>query len=444
MSSNVVLKVSNVSKCYEIYEVPHHRLFQTLFRGRRQFYKEFWALRDISFDVKRGECVGIIGRNGAGKSTLLQIITGTLSPTLGEVEVNGRVSALLELGSGFNPEFTGKENVYMNGAILGLSKAEMNEKFDKIAAFADIGNFIEQPVKTYSSGMYVRLAFAVAIMIDPDILIVDEALAVGDMFFQAKCINKMKKMIDDGTTLLFVSHDTGTVKALCKKALLLDKGRAIFNGDASVAVEKYFGMKVESEQKVLDGKVLDKETKEKINAIPTMDCFKYNESFEKMASFQRIQNGKASFKSVALLDENENVITSVDYGQKVILRMAIEAYEDIHLMGYGYHIRDKNGVEAVYNDYDIAGQKCLEGIKAGDQFVIDWTFKATLCHGRYTIASGASIPINLELGQVDFCDFIPISCQFVMNVRKPSPMYGLVNLQNDVICRKITAENKMQ
>ena len=440
MSSDVVLRVSNVGKCYEMYSAPHYRLFQTLFHGRRQFYKEFWALSDISFEVKRGECVGIIGRNGSGKSTLLQIIAGTLAPTSGNVEVNGRVSALLELGSGFNPEFTGRENVYMNGAILGLSKAQINEKFDEIAAFADIGEFIEQPVKIYSSGMMVRLAFATAINVDPDILIVDEALSVGDMFFQAKCMVKIKSIIEDkGMTLLFVSHDTGAVKALCQKAILLDSGKVVCDSDAGVAVEKYFGMKVKSEQRVVTSKP---NLSAKTGTGEFLDNFKYNENFEKTASFQRIRNGKASFKSVFLLDENYNVITNVDYGQKVTLRMAIEIYEDIHLLGYGYHIRDKNGADVIYNDCYIAGPKCLENIKAGDQFIIDWTFKATLCHGQYAIASGMSIPVNVEFGQVDFCDFIPISCQFVMNVRRPTAMYGLVNLPNDVVCRKLPVSMK--
>jgi len=218
MSSEIVLKVENIGKRYEIYEVPHHRLLQTLLRGRKQFYKEFWALRDVSFEVKKGECLGIIGRNGCGKSTLLQIIAGTLAPTTGSVSVNGKIAALLELGSGFNPEFTGRENVYMNGAIMGLSKAEMDQKFDEIAAFADIGEFIDQPVKIYSSGMYVRLAFAAAINVDPDILIIDEALSVGDELFQRKCFSRIEAIKSSGATILFVSHSGGTIVELCDRA----------------------------------------------------------------------------------------------------------------------------------------------------------------------------------------------------------------------------------
>ena len=239
MSSEVVLKVENIGKRYEIYEAPHHRLLQTLLRGRKQFYKEFWALKDISFEVKKGECLGIIGRNGCGKSTLLQIIAGTLAPTTGSVKVNGKVAALLELGSGFNPEFTGRENVYMNGAIMGLSRLEMDKKFDEIAAFADIGEFIDQPVKIYSSGMYVRLAFAAAINVDPDILIIDESLAVGDMLFQLKCIKKIDQLRKSGLTLIFVSHDVGTVKKICERVLWIMEGRSHASGETVAIADSY-------------------------------------------------------------------------------------------------------------------------------------------------------------------------------------------------------------
>lgn len=239
MEDDVVLSVRNVSKCFEMYEKPVHRLYQTLFAGHKRFYKEFWALRDISFDVHRGECIGIIGRNGAGKSTLLQIITGTLAPTTGEVKLKGRVAALLELGSGFNPEFTGRENVYLNGSILGLTREEIDARYDEILAFADIGEFIDQPVKTYSSGMMVRLAFAVQVMVDPDVLIVDEALAVGDAAFQRKCYARMDALQARGVTILLVTHDMETVKQRCNRAILLTSGRTMFDGNALEAVFQY-------------------------------------------------------------------------------------------------------------------------------------------------------------------------------------------------------------
>ena len=230
--NDIVLSVRGVSKRFELYDKPSDRLKQMLFgRFGKQFFREFWALRDVSFDVRRGECVGIIGRNGAGKSTLLQIITGTLAPTKGTVETHGRVAALLELGSGFNPDFTGRENVYLNGSILGLTKAEIDARYDEIVAFADIGEFIDQPVKSYSSGMMVRLAFAVNVFVDADILIVDEALAVGDAAFQLKCANRMKALLKEDTTVLFVSHDTNAVRSFCNKAIWIDSGRVAQKGD---------------------------------------------------------------------------------------------------------------------------------------------------------------------------------------------------------------------
>jgi len=236
MSSDpIAIQVENLGKCYHIYNQPSDRLKQAIVpriswllgRPPSAYYQEFWALHDVSFEVRKGETVGVIGRNGAGKSTLLQLICGTLTPTIGSVQTRGRITALLELGSGFNPEFTGRENVFLNGAILGLSQDEISQRFDAIAAFADIGEFIEQPVKFYSSGMVVRLAFAVQAMVDPDILIVDEALAVGDERFQRKCFHRIEELKNNGTSILFVSHSAPQVVELCDRALLLEQGRRL-------------------------------------------------------------------------------------------------------------------------------------------------------------------------------------------------------------------------
>ena len=239
MSCEFSIKVENLSKCYQIYDQPHDRLKQFVLPrlnavtgfGQKKYYREFWSLKDVSLDIKKGETVGIIGRNGSGKSTLLQIICGTLSPTSGNVTSHGRIAALLELGAGFNPEFTGRENIYMNASILGLTKQEIEARFEEFVAFADIGDFIEQPIKTYSSGMYARLAFSIAINVDPDILIVDEALAVGDVRFVAKCMRRIKDIQALGTSVLFVSHDVGAVRTLCERAVWLDKGRLVEQGD---------------------------------------------------------------------------------------------------------------------------------------------------------------------------------------------------------------------
>lgn len=256
MSSNdIAIRVQNLSKCFQIYDNPRDRLKQFVMprirrianKPNKQYFREFWALKDISFEIKKGETVGIIGRNGSGKSTLLQIICGTLTPTSGSVEIRGRVAALLELGSGFNPEFTGRENVYMNAAVLGLTTEEVDARFDDIVAFADIGNFVEQPVKTYSSGMMVRLAFAVIAHVDADILVIDEALSVGDAFFTQKCMRFLRKFMGKGT-VLFVSHDTGTVINFCKRAIWLNKGISKYQGEPKDVAQKYLAELYESHQ----------------------------------------------------------------------------------------------------------------------------------------------------------------------------------------------------
>lgn len=247
-SPDIAISICGIGKMYRIYSQPQDRLKQMLWRGHRNYGREFWALRDVSFDVRRGETLGIIGRNGSGKSTLLQIIAGTLAPTEGEVSISGRVAALLELGSGFNPDFTGRENVFLNGSILGLSRTEMEMRFDDIAAFADIGDFIEQPVKLYSSGMLVRLAFAVQAQVQPDILIVDEALAVGDFAFQHKCMSKISSLQDDGVSILLVSHDTAAIKAHCSNAVMLEQGRIFSVGHPDKVTVDYYRRVIDQER----------------------------------------------------------------------------------------------------------------------------------------------------------------------------------------------------
>ena len=248
MSSNdIAIRVSNLSKCYEIYDSPRDRLKRFVMprlmkmagNVSKQYFREFWALKDVSFEIKKGEILGIIGRNGSGKSTLLQMICGTLTPTNGSIETNGRIAALLELGSGFNPEFTGRENVYMNASVLGLTNQEIDERFDDIVAFADIGEFIEQPVKTYSSGMIVRLAFSVSICLNPEILIIDEALAVGDLAFQFKCLDRLTRLTSQGVSILFVSHDMNMIKSLSNRVLYIGGDQICRNGTPEEMAEFY-------------------------------------------------------------------------------------------------------------------------------------------------------------------------------------------------------------
>ncbi|MCA3784769.1 ABC transporter ATP-binding protein, partial [Burkholderia sp.] len=365
MSSDLAVSVKDLSKVFHIYDSPRARLLQMLFGARKQYYREFWALRDISFDIARGETIGIVGHNGSGKSTLLQVISGTLSPSAGHVETNGKVAALLELGSGFNPEFTGRENVMLYGQILGMSEEELEEKYPAIVEFSEIGDFVNQPLKTYSSGMYVRLAFSVAIHVNPDILIVDEALSVGDALFQAKCMAVMKKLMDRGTTLLFVSHDPGSVKALCNRAILLDHGNMLAAGSTDHVIESYYSSYVRKKQHVIE----DADAPAAQIAELDADLNDGADEFQKQAAFQRIRNGRASFVNVQLLNEQGRATRQVTYGDTVTLRMVVSIEEDLPLLAFGYHLRDKNGFDIAYSDTGLEHAH-LYDLHAGEVHVV--------------------------------------------------------------------------
>lgn len=306
-SNNVAINIKNISKKYEIYDKPINRLKQSIYRGKKQFYREFKALDDITFQVTKGETIGIVGKNGSGKSTLLQIIANTLNPTEGEAIVNGKVAALLELGSGFNPEYTGRENAIMNGVIMGLTEEEIVAKLPEIEMFAEIGDFIDQPVKTYSSGMFVRLAFACAINVDPDILIVDEALAVGDMKFQLKCIDKMKTFQKSGKTILFVTHDTYSVKNFCTRAIWISEGKIKLNGDVNTVIEEYedsmrYGMSN------VEAPTIPEESKNDILTIDNVNFF--NEFGNKTKDFR--YNDKITIKvNYTIHKEMENIVGGI-------------------------------------------------------------------------------------------------------------------------------------
>jgi ABC-type polysaccharide/polyol phosphate transport system ATPase subunit len=336
MSSDVAISIKGVSKAYQIYDRPHDRLKQMIFGSHRKYHEEFWALRDVDFEVKKGETVGIVGRNGSGKSTLLQIICGTVTPSSGSVEKTGRVSALLELGSGFNPEFTGRENVYLNGTILGLNKTEIDSRFDKIAAFADIGNFLDSPVKHYSSGMFARLAFSVAIHVDPDILIVDEILAVGDAAFQRRCLAKFYEIREDGCSILFVSHDQYQVKSVCQRALYLDQGHQKMFGAAGRVIDQYV---IDTEKAVAQfqsAALISSESEAVLEAtackkgdVEINDATQKNDSAEKQQVNElpeKVELGALyRITDVALLDDALLPIFEVVSGQNLYLRLRFQA-----------------------------------------------------------------------------------------------------------------------
>jgi lipopolysaccharide transport system ATP-binding protein len=449
---NAAIYIDNISKCYQIYSTPRDRLKQfllppliqtlpaigRLFAGNENakapsFYKEFWALREVSFEVKKGETIGIIGHNGSGKSTLLQIICGTLSPTTGNVRTHGRVAALLELGSGFNPEFTGRENVYMNAAVLGLRRSEVDDRFNDIATFADIGDFIEQPVKTYSSGMMVRLAFSVAIHVDPEILIVDEALSVGDAYFQAKCARMIQTIIQRGATVLFVSHDTASIKSLCDRAILLNAGRIEYIGDVNTAVEKYYTALISKQSTHNESQFTPSHPKSKL-----VEQASDNHKFLTMASFQRIQNGWAEFLNVSLMDSFGNSIETVSFGEKVTLRQAIKFNQGMEKLALAYHIRDKNGQDIVYSDTGIEQDSHIVSPAVGSIHLVDWTFTVRLREGEYVVSSMASEPVSSRAGDVVVVDFIPISLRFSVSRGNHPPIYGATYWENELHFQEIS------
>ena len=383
-SDKIAIEVRGLSKCYQVYEQPVNRLKQFVIPrlsrlfgyGTRQYFREFWALREIDFIIRKGETVGIIGHNGAGKSTLLQLICGTLNPSHGEVNVHGRIAALLELGAGFNPEFSGRENVYLNASLLGLSKEDIDAKFDEIAHFADIGDFIEQPVKTYSSGMYVRLAFAVQACIDPEILIVDEALAVGDIGFQYKCFKRMEALKAKGVTILMVTHSTGSILEYADRCLVMEGGRLI--GDTSdvlaavMAYEK--GMILSQEQADTLALPESNSDGESLSQVILLEMQKKEANLalgeKRFGSARAIIAGLTIAKGDGTLFHEEPLIKS---GETLTLRFELLSSETVEGVALGLSLSRAQGGD-IWGDNNIAAGHPLT-LKPGRQIV---TYQVTL------------------------------------------------------------------
>ena len=408
MSSKLAIKIDSLSKCYEIYDAPRDRLKQMIIpklqrlvmRSPGKYYNEFWALKNISVDIKKGEAVGIVGRNGSGKSTLLQLICGTLSPTQGLVETNGRIAALLELGSGFNPEFSGRENVYLNGSVLGIDKARLDERFADIVKFADIGNHLDQPVKTYSSGMFVRLAFAVQMHLDPEILIIDEALSVGDQFFQAKCYAAIRSMMDNGTTVLFVSHSAATVKALCPRAILLSHGELVVDGPASKVLDRYFVLgsleanAAKSAQLVPHPEsAIATVASTESTVMQTVSCLQ--PPFERRVS-HRVGTGQAQFVECRVLADSEEAIV-VETGATLRVQAVLDVFDDCPYEGeVGLVVATAEGIELFAINSFFQGAR-VPAMKAGEQRVLEFEFVSPLSSGaRYRIDLGYRMPVQGE------------------------------------------------
>jgi ABC-type polysaccharide/polyol phosphate transport system ATPase subunit len=426
------VSLEGVSKRYRIFPSERDHLKEILSLGRFKSGHEFWALRDVNLKVRPGTALGILGRNGAGKSTLLKVISGVLQPTSGAVRVNGRLVALLQLGAGFNPEFTGRENVMLNGLILGLERKEMLERFDEIEAFADIGEFMNQQVKTYSSGMRARLGFAVAVNVEPDVLIVDETLSVGDAVFKAMGIQRMRELRDSGTTILFVSHSPGLVKDFCTEAVLLHKGSLISHGGTSEAIDQYQALisnvAAQREARIGPAQPTTVQVLQDPEEDSTTPAFKENSALENRAATLRHGTGEARVREVELLDEHGNPVNSVTPESTLTVRVHVQYLEDVDDSTIGIVLRNKVGLD-VFSTNTLLEKTRIQNRHAGEQVIVDFTFQAPLKHGVYSVAAGVSDPGNKDL----YLDWVGVAAVFELTRPHGRGAFaGLVHLPTQV------------
>jgi ABC-type polysaccharide/polyol phosphate transport system ATPase subunit len=407
-----VVEFTGVSKSYSIYSTPGDRLKELATFHRRQFHQDYWALRDVTFDVGRGETFCIVGENGCGKSTLLQICAGILQPTSGVVSVKGRIAALLELGAGFNPEFSGRDNVYLNAAILGFSAKQIDRKFADIAEFAEIGEFIDQPVKTYSSGMVVRLAFAVAINVDPEILLVDEALAVGDIYFRQRCLRKVHELRSRGVTILFVSHAIAEVKALGDRALWLEKGHVMAQGTTERVISQYLAAMAEKDANYQALDVIHHPQRasvapvEIVDEIPNIDY--------------RFGDGRAEILGIAVCSDSGRPLSVLLPDSAIVVRVSVRAKSNLDRPIVGVTIRDERGVDLAGSNTESEGHP-LSPLKAGDVTTVD--FHLTIPTLYSTSLSFSPAVANGTLERYAVCDWIDNAV--VLQMAPPDgPMYG--------------------
>lgn len=435
------VEFQGVSKSYAIYDAPGDRLKELLSLNRLKRHQDFWALHDVSFEVKRGETFCIVGENGSGKSTLLQMVAGILHPTSGTVGIYGRVSALLELGAGFNPEFSGRDNVYLNGSILGLTTRQIDQRYKDIAAFAEIGNFIDQPVKTYSSGMVVRLAFAVAINVDPEILLVDEALAVGDIYFRQRCMRKVHELRQRGITILFVSHAVSDVKAIGDRVLWLDHGRMIDVGEPDRVVSKYLAAMTEKDSTYLLLKsAADPPPRrgglmtapEIVETIPNID--------------HRFGDGRAAIMGIAVLDEQGRTLPILEPGSRILVRISVRATADVALPIVGFMLRNQLGMDFSGTNTAREGYE-LAPLQTGDVTTVDFyldlpelypaafSFSPAIADGTlmgYQMCDWIDNAITLQMGrsEAQVYGYLHLPCRVEVNARIRTERHLEQDLEN--------------
>jgi ABC-type polysaccharide/polyol phosphate transport system ATPase subunit len=418
------LRVENVSKQYRIYAKPGDRLKESIMRGRLKRHQEFWALRDINFEIEKGTTTGIIGPNGSGKSTLLQIITGTLDPTHGNVSYEGRIAALLELGAGFNPEFTGIENVFMNAALMGFSRKQTEALLPEIERFAEIGQFIHQPVKTYSSGMYVRLAFSVAVASEPEILIIDEALAVGDAVFQHRCLRRIKEIQERGTTILFVSHDAAAIRALCSRAILMHAGSQAADGKPVDVINQY--RKLIMSQTAAFEAIEDAETK------PAEATLWVDELRAPLKPTYRHGDGSAEVLSVELLNANHARVDLVETGEPLLVRTRVLFHEDRADPVCGFLIRNRFGIHVYGTNTDLQ-QMDIGPVRRGEVVEIIFSFSGWLGPDLFSITVAVHSVDNISFDWLDGAAFFRVIGSMLGD--------GVINLNADVSHRRLTVRS---
>lgn len=417
-----IIEAQRVSKCFRIYRRPSDHLRELVTFGRRKYHETFWAVRDVDVTVARGTCLGIIGENGSGKSTLLRVMAGVVRPTSGSIVVNGRVSALLELGAGFNPEFTGRENIFLNASILGFTDAETRERLPSIEKFAEIGEFVDRPVKTYSSGMFVRLAFAVAIHMDPDVLIVDEALSVGDIFFQQRCIRRIQNLKSKGVTIVFVSHDLETVRGLADQTIWMEHGQVRQFGKTDDVVSKYLAAMVtrgrkEVMEEVAVGKALEVPEELDLAADALARIPVFVDSFHNVD--HRYGSGKAQICGIGVFNKEGHPVAGVEQGDRICIRISVEFSSEVEQPNVGFMLRNRLG-------QDVAGTNVLyEGIRLpkaqpGERLSVDFVMDLPYLHAGFYHFSPAVADGTLD--QYEMCDWIDNA--FAIEVIQRTITYG--------------------
>lgn len=427
MKENVI-EVCNLSKAYRMYSKKSDMMREALSISRKKYHNLYYALNDISFQIQKGDMVGIIGENGAGKSTLLKLLTGVITPSRGVLSVKGKIAALLELGAGFNPDYTGRQNIYLNGTMMGFTNAEMNKKVDGIIEFADIGEFIDQPVKNYSSGMFARLAFAVAINVEPDILIVDEALSVGDIFFQNKCFRKIEALKERGVTILYVSHDLASIKEMCDKVLWLENGSFKMFGDCIEICNEYSNALLKSKDKIYES-TIQKESKD----LYSMDEVELSDLPEITFSSDSIVTPEAGIISCFLTDQNGKIKSEFSQGEKCCLSVIIDSTIDIPNAIVGFTIATAKGMWVVNANTLIDGCKRHISINKGSKVKVDFHFDVpNLMAGEYVF--------EVALNDGEMANYKTYSWLYNvlrMEVENEQKQYALLNVLTDIKVSKI-------